>query len=122
MFTKKNNQSKKFYFMDLAKRQAQYILGNTGTNPAVGCVIVKNGCTISAAGTSNSGRPHAEFNAINKIKNETKGADLYVTLEPCSHYGKTPPCVNLIAKQKINNVFFSVKDKSMQKFTSIDVN
>ena len=90
--------------MDLAKRQAQYILGNTGTNPAVGCVIVKNGCIISAAGTGSNGRPHAEFNAINKIKKKSKGGDLYVTLEPCSHYGKTPPCVNLIARQRINNV------------------
>ena len=110
MFIKKNNQIKNFYFMDLARRQAQYILGNTGTNPAVGCVIVKNGCIVSAASTSYNGRPHAEFNAINKIKRKAKDADLYVTLEPCSHYGKTPPCVRLIAKQKINRVFFSVKD------------
>ena len=116
MFTKKNNKSKNFYFMDLAKKQAQYILGNTGTNPAVGCVIVKNGCIISAAATSNNGRPHAEFNALNKIKNKAKGADLYVTLEPCSHYGKTPPCVNLIAKRKINNVFFSVKDADPRSY------
>jgi len=109
MFTKKNNQSTKYYFMDLARKQAQYALGNTGINPAVGCVIVKKGCIISAARTSYNGRPHAEFNAINRAKNNTKGSDLYVTLEPCSHYGKTPPCVNLIAKKGINKVFFFCK-------------
>ena len=110
MFIKKNNQSTKNYFMDLARKQAKYVLGNTGSNPAVGCVIVKNGCVISADRTGYSGRPHAEFNAINNIKNKARHTDLYVTLEPCSHYGRTPPCVNLIAKKKISNVFFSVKD------------
>ena len=96
--------------MDLAIRQANYAQGNTGTNPAVGCVIVKDGCVINAARTSYGGRPHAEFNAINNIKTKSKGSDLYVTLEPCSHYGKTPPCVNLIAKSGIKKVFFSVND------------
>ena len=110
MFTKKNNQSKKNYFMNLARKQALYALGNTGINPAVGCVIVKDGCIISADRTSSNGRPHAEFNAIKNIKNKAAHSDLYVTLEPCSHYGKTPPCVNLIAKNRISNVFFSVKD------------
>jgi len=110
MFTKKNNQSTKNYFMDLARKQAQYALGNTGSNPAVGCVIVKNGCIVSASRTGYNGRPHAEFNAINNMKDKTKGSDMYVTLEPCSHYGKTPPCVKLIAKRGINKVLFSVKD------------
>ena len=116
MFTKKNNKSTKNFFMDLAYKQAQYALGNTGSNPAVGCVIVKNDCIISAARTSYKGRPHAEFNAINNIKDKVKGSHLYVTLEPCSHYGKTPPCVNLIAKKGINKVFFSVKDKDSRSY------
>ena len=114
MFTKKINQSTKNYFMDLAYRQAHYALGNTGYNPAVGCVIVKNGCIISAGRTSFKGRPHAEFNAINKIKHKAKGSDLYVTLEPCSHYGNTPPCVKLISSKGINKVFFSVKDTDLR--------
>ena len=110
MFTKKNNLPEKKYFMELAHKQALYALGNSGCNPAVGCVIVKNGCIISAGRTSYNGRPHAEFNAINSFKNKIKGSDLYVTLEPCSHYGKTSPCVNLIAKREINKVYFSVND------------
>ena len=110
MFIKKNNQTSKEFFMSLAKQQAQYILGNTGTNPAVGCVLVKNNCIINAAHTSYNGRPHAEFNAIQNIKTEARNSCLYVTLEPCSHYGKTPPCVKLISKAKINKVIFSVND------------
>ena len=110
MFTKKNNQLVKNFFMNLARKQAHYALGNTGTNPAVGCVLVKNGCIISAAYTGYNGRPHAEFKAIKNINGKTKGSYLYVTLEPCSHYGKTPPCVKLISKAGINKVFFSVKD------------
>ena len=90
--------------MDLACKQACYALGNTGTNPAVGCVVVKDGCVISAARTSHAGRPHAEFNAINNVKLKFKGTDLYATLEPCSHHGKTPPSVDKIIKSKINRV------------------
>ena len=68
--------------------QAQRNLGNTKENPAVGCVIVKNDCIISAGCTGINGRPHAEQNAITYSKNDIKNSDLYVTLEPCSHYGK----------------------------------
>ena len=114
MFTKKNNQLVKNYFMGLAKKQAEYILGNTGSNPAVGCVLVKNNCIISAAYTGYYGRPHAEYTAIKILKGRTKDSYLYVTLEPCSHYGKTPPCVKLISKAGINKVLFSVIDKDLR--------
>ena len=80
MFTKKNNQSTKNYFMDLARKQALYALGNTGKNPAVGCVVVKDSCIISAGRTSYNGRPHAEFNAIKESKKkDISNCDLYVT-------------------------------------------
>jgi len=85
--------------MSLALQQAHRTLGNTGSNPAVGCVIIKDNHAISAGHTSINGRPHAEYNAINLSKINLKDSELYVTLEPCSHYGKTPPCVKTIIKK-----------------------
>ena len=102
--------------MKLALMQAQKNLGNTKKNPAVGCVIVKSDCIISAGCTSRNGRPHAEQNAINCSKSSIKDSDLYVTLEPCSHYGKTPPCVKVIIRNKIKRVFFSVKDPDPRSY------
>ena len=90
--------------MNLALKQAQINLGNTKTNPSVGCVFVKNNCIISAGCTSINGRPHAEQNAITFSKDNIKNSDLYVTLEPCSHYGKTAPCVQAIIKKKVNSM------------------
>ena len=102
--------------MNLALMQAHKTLGQTKDNPAVGCVIVKNDNVISAASTSINGRPHAEYNAIKNKKNLVKNSNLYVTLEPCSHYGQTPPCVDKIVKNKIKRVFFSVKDPDLRSF------
>ena len=78
-------------------------------NPSVGCLIVKNNHVISEGVTSNYGGNHAEVNTINNVKNkqDLKGSTLYVTLEPCSHYGKTPPCVELISKYEISHVAVS---------------
>ena len=97
------------FFSNLAFNIAEINLGKTKTNPSVGCVIVKNGSVISSGVTSINGRPHAEFNALNK-KINFKGSSLYVTLEPCSHYGLTPPCTNIIKKKKINKIFYSFDD------------
>ena len=116
MFTNLNNYKKHSYFMSLALQQAHKSLGNTGQNPAVGCVIIKNNHVISAGFTSANGRPHAEYNAINLSKENLKNSELYVTLEPCSHYGKTPPCVKTIAKNKIRRVFFSIKDPDSRSY------
>ncbi len=110
MFINRNNYSKDEFYMRLALMQAYKNLGQTKDNPSVGCVIVKNNSVIGAGQTSINGRPHAEFNAITFAKDEVKNTDLYVTLEPCSNYGKTPPCVNLISKKRIKKVFFSVLD------------
>ena len=68
----------------------------------MGCVIVKNDKIISIGKTGLNGRPHAEFNALSKIKNCT-GASLYTSLEPCVHYGKTPPCTKIISKKKLKD-------------------
>jgi diaminohydroxyphosphoribosylaminopyrimidine deaminase/5-amino-6-(5-phosphoribosylamino)uracil reductase len=96
--------------MKLALMQAKKNLGNTSDNPAVGCVIVKNNFVMSSGCTGINGRPHAEQNALIYSRNDIKKSNLYVTLEPCSNYGKTSPCVKSIIKSKINKVFFSLKD------------
>jgi len=113
------NQNKSLdhrFFMKLALNQATKNLGNTKDNPSVGCVITKNNSLISVGSTSVNGRPHAEFNAIKSSRSILKGSNLYVTLEPCSHYGKTPPCINKIIKSKIKNVFFSIKDPDLRSY------
>ena len=102
--------------MRLALQQAQKVLGNTKKNPAVGCIITKNNHVISVGCTSINGRPHAEQNAIDFSKISHKNSQLYVTLEPCSHYGKTPPCINSIIKEKIKKVFFSISDPDPRSF------
>ena len=96
-------------FMKLAFKKAYINLGSTKDNPSVGCVVVQGGSVISSGYTSYNGRPHAEFNALNCNKN-FKNSDLYVTLEPCIHFGKTPPCVKKIIKKKIKKVFYSIPD------------
>ena len=77
--------------LTLAFELAKINLGSTNENPSVGCVVEKDGSIISSGYTSVSGRPHAEFNALNKNK-LFKNSDMYVSLEPCTHYGLTPPC------------------------------
>ena len=103
------------HFLDLAFYLAEKNLGQTGTNPSVGSVVVKNGSVISSGVTSKKGRPHSEYNALNKIKN-CAGAILYTTLEPCVHTGKTPPCVNIIIKKKIKKVFYAFEDPDIRTF------
>ena len=96
-------------YLNLAFQIAKKNLGKTKLNPSVGTVIVKNNSVISSGSTSINGRPHAEFNALQKRKNFI-GASLYTTLEPCTHYGLTPPCVNIIIKKKIKKVYYSFED------------
>ena len=116
MYTNQSNPKNQKYYMGLALFYANKALGNTKKNPAVGCVVIKNGTMISAGHTSVNGRPHAEFNALNKKKISYKDSELYVTLEPCSHYGLTPPCINSIIKKKIKKVYFSIKDFDQRSF------
>ena len=106
---KNNFKSKKLHFLSLAFEQAKINLGSTKKNPSVGCIIEKEGAVISSGYTSLNGRPHAEYNALKKRKN-FKNANLYVTLEPCSHYGVTSPCTKRIIKKKIKKVFYSAFD------------
>lgn len=87
-------------------------LGSTAPNPMVGCVIVHNQTIIGEGFTSAYGGPHAEVNAINSVKNPNllSQSSLYVTLEPCSHFGKTPPCADAIITSKIPRVIIGTVD------------
>ena len=116
MSTNQNKSPKNKYFMNLALQQAKINLGNTKENPSVGCVIAKGNKLISAGHTGINGRPHAEFNAIKNSKEKLINSNIYVTLEPCIHFGKTPPCVRNIIKNKIKNVYFSIKDPDKRTF------
>ena len=111
MSTKKDKFSQKDKnYMRLAIYLARARKGLTGENPSVGCLIVKNDKIISIGQTGFNGRPHAESNAINNSFQNITGSKMYVTLEPCNHYGKTPPCTKSIIKSGINEVFYSIND------------
>lgn len=99
-------------FLTIAINIAKKNIGKTTPNPVVGCVIVKNGEIISSAATAFNGRPHAERIAIDKVKDKEKlvGATLYVSLEPCCHFGKTPPCVDVIIQSGIKKVVIASID------------
>ena len=116
MFINQNKHTNHYFFMRLALAQAQKNLGNTKENPSVGCIITKNNLVLSAGSTSITGRPHAEHNAISLSRRNLKNSELYVTLEPCSHYGKTPPCIKKIIKHGIKKVFFSINDPDLRSF------
>ena len=103
------------FFSNLAFNIAECHLGKTKKNPSVGCVVVKNDTVIGSAATSVGGRPHAEFNAL-KNKVNFRGSDMYVTLEPCTHYGLTPPCTNIIKKKGVKRVFYNFDDPDQRTF------
>jgi diaminohydroxyphosphoribosylaminopyrimidine deaminase / 5-amino-6-(5-phosphoribosylamino)uracil reductase len=111
MSTKKVKFSNKdVKYMSLALDLAKARHGLTGKNPSVGCVIVKSDKIISVGQTGYNGRPHAEDNAIkNSIENLEK-SKMYVSLEPCNHYGQTPPCTKKIINSKISEVIYSIED------------
>ena len=96
----RSKQNNNLFFSKLAFEQASINLGSTGLNPSVGCVVVKNDSVVSSARTSINGRPHAEHNALLDQGINFKNSILYVSMEPCVHYGKTSPCVNKIIKKK----------------------
>ena len=87
-------------------------IGNVSPNPMVGCVIINNDTVIGEGYHVKYGEPHAEVNAIHSVKDKKllETSTLYVNLEPCSHYGKTPPCADFIIKNKIPRVIIATKD------------
>jgi len=92
--------------LDLARRG----LGNVWPNPAVGCVLVRDGRTVGRGWTQPGGRPHAETEALARAGAAASGATAYVTLEPCAHHGKTPPCAEALLAAGIARVVAAVED------------
>ena len=84
--------------------------GCTAENPAVGCVLTKDGKIIGEGATQDGGRPHAETVALQVAGGQARGATAYVTLEPCSHYGQTAPCANALIEAGITRCFIAVVD------------
>ncbi len=97
-------------FMELAHTLGRRGLGNVWPNPAVGAVIVKDGVILARGWTQPGGRPHAEVEALRRAKKAAQGATIYVTLEPCSHEGKTPPCAAAIIRAGIVRVVSAFED------------
>ncbi len=97
-------------YMKQALRLARRGLGKTSPNPMVGAIIVKDKRIISQGYHHHYGGKHAEINAIENAKGDISGATLYVTLEPCCHYGKTPPCVDAIIRNNIGKVVMGTLD------------
>ena len=107
---KDKSSEKNKAFMRLALELANQNKGLTGLNPSVGCVVTYKGEIISYGKTDINGRPHAEVIALKNNKINFKNSNIYVTLEPCTHYGQTPPCTNIIIKNKIKTVNYSIED------------
>lgn len=97
-------------FMAAAIRLSRWNLGRTSTNPSVGCVIVRDGVIVGRGVTAEGGRPHAEPQALADAGEKARGATAYVTLEPCSHHGKTPPCAEALIASGVARVVVSVTD------------
>jgi diaminohydroxyphosphoribosylaminopyrimidine deaminase/5-amino-6-(5-phosphoribosylamino)uracil reductase len=97
-------------FMALALNLGRRGLGRVWPNPAVGAVIVKDGVILARGWTQPGGRPHAEVEALKRAKKSAQGATMYVTLEPCSHQGKTGPCADAIVRAGIARVVSALED------------
>ncbi|GIT86943.1 bifunctional diaminohydroxyphosphoribosylaminopyrimidine deaminase/5-amino-6-(5-phosphoribosylamino)uracil reductase RibD [Roseobacter sp. OBYS 0001] len=97
-------------YMALALSLGRRGLGRVWPNPAVGCVIVKEGRIVGRGWTQPGGRPHAETQALAQAGAQARGADVYVTLEPCAHHGKTPPCAAALVKAGVARVFAATGD------------
>ncbi|MEZ4526839.1 MAG: bifunctional diaminohydroxyphosphoribosylaminopyrimidine deaminase/5-amino-6-(5-phosphoribosylamino)uracil reductase RibD [Desulfobacterales bacterium] len=108
--TDSRQQSTDIFFMKTALELAERGRGYTSPNPMVGAVVVKDGKTVGRGWHEFAGGPHAEVNAINDAGEAAKGADLYVTLEPCNHYGRTPPCTQKILESGIARVIVAMND------------
>jgi diaminohydroxyphosphoribosylaminopyrimidine deaminase/5-amino-6-(5-phosphoribosylamino)uracil reductase len=97
-------------FMAAAIRLSRWHLGETGANPSVGCLIVSDGVIVGRGVTARSGRPHAETQALAEAGGKARGATAYVTLEPCSHHGHTPPCAEALISAGVARVVVAATD------------
>ncbi|MEK5398333.1 bifunctional diaminohydroxyphosphoribosylaminopyrimidine deaminase/5-amino-6-(5-phosphoribosylamino)uracil reductase RibD [Paenibacillus sp. FSL K6-2859] len=108
-----DNMNDEFY-MSLALDMAERAQGQTGINPVVGCVVVKNGAMIGLGTHLQRGTGHAEVHALNMAAGQAQGSTAYVTLEPCSHYGKTPPCSQRLIDEGVARVVVACEDPNPQ--------
>ena len=97
-------------YMRLAMQLAGNAIGRTSPNPLVGAVIVKDNRVVGCGWHRKAGTPHAEVHALNQAGELAQGADVYVTLEPCAHYGKTPSCAKALVEAKVKNVYGGLLD------------
>ncbi|MCR2822244.1 bifunctional diaminohydroxyphosphoribosylaminopyrimidine deaminase/5-amino-6-(5-phosphoribosylamino)uracil reductase RibD [Lederbergia panacisoli] len=97
-------------YMEFALKLAQVSAGQTSPNPTVGAVIVKDGEIIGFGSHLKAGCPHAEVNALQMAGKRAKGSTVYITLEPCSHYGKTPPCTKALIEYGVQRVVIASMD------------
>jgi diaminohydroxyphosphoribosylaminopyrimidine deaminase/5-amino-6-(5-phosphoribosylamino)uracil reductase len=104
------SQSEDEKFMRLALRLARRGLGKVSPNPMVGAVVVRNGRIVARGYHHYFGGDHAEVDALKNAREDVSGATMYVTLEPCRHYGKTPPCVEAIIKSQVGRVVIGMSD------------
>jgi diaminohydroxyphosphoribosylaminopyrimidine deaminase / 5-amino-6-(5-phosphoribosylamino)uracil reductase len=110
-FTKRCSMTDKEY-MAFAISLAEKTIGQTSPNPSVGAVVVKDGRIVGIGTHLKAGEAHAEVHALNMAGSEAEGATIYVTLEPCSHFGKTPPCANLIIEKKVKRCVIAAVDQN----------
>lgn len=99
-----------YRYMARALEIAQYGLYSTDPNPRVGCVIVKNDQILSEGWHQKTGQPHAEIEALNKLIGDPSGSTCYISLEPCVHHGRTPPCVEALIAAEISSVIVAAID------------
>ncbi|CQR48309.1 Riboflavin biosynthesis protein RibD [Paraliobacillus sp. PM-2] len=97
-------------YMDIALSLAESTIGQTSPNPSVGAVIVKDGRIVGMGSHLQAGKAHAEVVAINQAGEQAEGSDVYVTLEPCAHYGKTAPCADLLVQHHVKKVYIACVD------------
>jgi diaminohydroxyphosphoribosylaminopyrimidine deaminase/5-amino-6-(5-phosphoribosylamino)uracil reductase len=101
-------------WMAQALKLAERGLYSTSPNPRVGCVVVKNGKLLAEGWHERAGEPHAEAHALNSAGGSAKGATAYVTLEPCSHHGRTPPCADALIAAGVSRVVVAMQDPNPQ--------
>ncbi len=103
-----------YAFMSYALQLAEKGLYTTSPNPRVGCVITQNGHIVGSGWHEKAGQAHAEINALAQAGGTARGATVYITLEPCSHHGRTPPCVDALTKAGVSRVIIAMEDPNPQ--------
>src|SRR5690606_2765043 len=101
-------------FMAQALQLAEQGLYTTDPNPRVGCLVVKDGQVVGRGWHRRAGEPHAEVHALQEAGEQARGATLYVTLEPCSHHGRTPPCAEAVLRSGVSRVVVAMRDPNPQ--------